>query len=261
MVQDNGQVLNCLGHDGTRLQAIDNSCIREADPAHFDPDQLHWRTMPHPTASEHLIRSRFSVSWEFFLFSRVTSVHTKHIKTPREIVDYPMFVIRKLVVILALAGGVQTAAADEAADAVKTLSKLWKGNAAIGSWSQFVGDSKTFRMRTAGQTDDGRAYVITSEAPFKLLTIPDSSLSVIWEECLDTDNCVLVACLFARECIVDSEVEHAPVYRDPQRKATHYFKRAEEGGYVNPANAHSVRRALRTLIQLNAAPPFNPPAP
>lgn len=201
------------------------------------------------------------MSWEFFLSSRVASVHTKHIKTPKEMMDYPMFVIRKLIVLLALACGVQIAAADEASDAVKTLSKLWKGNSAIGSWSQFVGDSKTFRMRTAGQTNDGKAYVITSEAPFKFLTISDSPLSVIWEECLDTDNCVLVACLFERECIVDTEVERARVYRDPKREAPRYFKRAEEGGYVNPANAHIVRRALRILIQLNASPPLNPPAP
>lgn len=172
---------------------------------------------------------------------------------------YRMLIIRKLIVILALAGGVQTAAADEASDAVQTLSRLWKGDSAIGSSSQFVGDSKTFRMRTAGQTGDGRAYVITSEAPFRFLTIPDSPLSAIWEECLDTDNCVLVACLFERECIVETEVEDDP--GDPQREATHYFKRAEGGGYVNPANAHSVGRALRTLIELNAAPPFDRQAP
>ncbi len=172
-----------------------------------------------------------------------------------------MFVIRKLMVILALVGGVQTAVADEASDAVRTLSKLWKGHSAIGSWSQFVGDSKTFRMRTAGRTEDGRAYVTTSEAPFKSLTIPDSPLNAIWEDCLDADNCVLVACLSERECIVDTEVEHDLDYRDPQRKADHYFKRAELGGYVNPAHAHSVLRALRILIQLNAEPPPNPQAP
>ncbi len=165
---------------------------------------------------------------------------------------YQMSILRKLIVILALAGGVQAAAADEASDAVQTLSKLWKGNSASGSSSQFVGDSNTFRMRTAGQTDDGTAYVITSEAPFRFLTIPDSPLSAIWEECLEADNCVLVACLLERECIVETKVENDP--GDPQREVTHYFKRAEGGGYVNPPNAHSVGRALRSLIELNAAP-------
>jgi hypothetical protein len=199
--------------------------------------------------------------WEFFLFFSRHFCACETQETPREMMGYQMLIIRKIIVILALAGGVQTAAADEASDAVQTLSKLWKGDSAIGSSSQFVGDSKTFRMRTVGQTDDGRAYVITSEAPFKFLTIPDSPLSAIWEECLDADNCVLVACLFERECIVDTEVEDDPVYRDPQREATHYFKRAEGGGYVNPANAHSVRRALHTLIELNAASPFDRQAP
>jgi hypothetical protein len=35
--------------------------------------------------------------------------------------DYSMLIIRKLMVILALAGGVQTAVADETSDAVRTL--------------------------------------------------------------------------------------------------------------------------------------------
>ena len=167
-----------------------------------------------------------------------------------------MLVIRKLIVILVLAGGVQPAAADEASDAVQTLSKFWKGDSAAGSSSEFVGDSKIFRMRTAGRTDDGRAYVTTSEAPFRLLTIPETPLSAIWEDCLDADNCVMVACLFERECIAETEVEDGPASRDPQRETTHYFKRAEGGGYVDPADAHRVGRAVRTLIELNAAP-FN----
>ncbi|MGA9088947.1 MAG: hypothetical protein WB420_07570 [Bradyrhizobium sp.] len=166
---------------------------------------------------------------------------------------YQMLVIRKLIVILALASGVQTAAADEASDAVQTLLKLWKGDSATGSSSEFVGDSKTFRMRTTGRTDDGRAYVTTSEAPFRLLAIPESPLSAIWEDCLDADNCVLVACLFERECIAETEVEGDPASRDPQRETTRYFKRAEGGGYVDPADAHRVGRALRALIELNAA--------
>ena len=81
--------------------------------------------------------------------------------------------MHKLLVILTLVVGVQSAAADEATDAVQVLSRLWKGPSDHGSASQFVGDSKTFRMRVTGQMDDGIVYIKTSEAPFRFLQIPD----------------------------------------------------------------------------------------
>jgi hypothetical protein len=168
---------------------------------------------------------------------------------------------RKFLVILALAISAQTAIADEASDAVQVLSRLWKGASDHGSATQFMGDSKIFRIRTAGQMDDGIVYVETSEAPFRFLQIPDFPSDLLWTECFRARQCISVACLFKRECISLTEVEHDPVYQDPQREATHYFKRAEAGGYLNPADADSVTQALRTLIRLNAVPPFDPQAP
>jgi hypothetical protein len=91
--------------------------------------------------------------------------------------------------------------------------------------------------------------------------MPDFPSDVLWSECFQARKCISVACLFKRECVSLTEVEHDPIYRDPKREATHYFKRAEAGGYVNPANADSVVQALRVLIRLNAAPPFDPLAP
>lgn len=73
-----------------------------------------------------------------------------------------MFMMRRAFVIVALALGVQSASADETTDAVKVLSTLWKGASDYGSASQFVGDTKSFRMRIAGQMDDGTTYIETS---------------------------------------------------------------------------------------------------
>jgi hypothetical protein len=176
-------------------------------------------------------------------------------------INHLMLALRHLVIFLVLAGPDQTALADEASDAVRTLSTLWKGKSATGSASQFVGDRQTFRMRLVGQTEEGVVYVETSEAPFRFLTIPEFPLSSIYEGCFTAGTCVLVRCLFKRECIFMTEIEHDPVYKDARREATHTFQRAEEGGFVNPADAQRVREALRTLIGLNAAPPFDPQDP
>jgi hypothetical protein len=172
-----------------------------------------------------------------------------------------MGITRRLLVILVLAVSAQTAVADEASDAVQVLSRLWKGPSDHGSASQFVGDSKTFRMRISGQMDDGTVYIETTEAPFRFLQIRSFPTEVLWMSCFQARTCVNVACLFGRECFSMTEVEHDPVYQDPQREATHYFKSREAGGYVNPKDADSVTQALRTLIRLNAAPPFNPQDP
>jgi hypothetical protein len=171
-----------------------------------------------------------------------------------------VFTSRKLIIIATLIGSIQTAIADEAADAVQVLSQFWKGASEHGSVSQFVGDAKTHKMRDAGQMDDGTAYVETSEAPFRFLKVSDAP-DGLYSSCFFDHSCVVVDCLFKRECIINTEVESDPVYQDPQREGTHYFKRAEDGGYVTPANADVVKQDLRTLIRLNAAPPDPMPVP
>ncbi len=168
----------------------------------------------------------------------------------------PVFANRKLMIVVALAGGIHTDFADEAADAVRTLSQLWKGSSDHGSASQFVGDSKTYKMRLKGQMEDGTVFVLTNEAPFRSLEVPDAPTDFLNRSCFFDHSCIVVDCLFKRECINETEVETDPVYRDPQRENTGYFKRAEDSGYLTPANADNVIQALRTLIRLNAAPPF-----
>lgn len=134
-----------------------------------------------------------------------------------------MFSSRELmIIIVALFSTIQTAIADEAADAVQVLSKLWKGKSDTGS-HQFVGDSKTYKMRLVGQTDDGTVYVLTNEAPFRLLEISDAPEGV-WFQCFHDHKCLVVGCRFKRECIYETEVKSDPVYRDPQREGTYYSK-------------------------------------
>jgi hypothetical protein len=68
---------------------------------------------------------------------------------------------------------------------------------------------------------------------------------------------------FARlnKCIA-AQSTYDPVYRDnPNYQSTALVQRPEASGAVKPADAESVRQALGTLIRLNAAPPFEPPAP
>ena len=166
-----------------------------------------------------------------------------------------------IVFVIALASDVQCAIADEAADAVQVLSTVWKGTFDYGSTSQFVGDSKTFKMQTVTRSSDGTVSVLTSEAPFRYLESPDTFPSYLGATCLPERGCIFVRCLFDRDCIVQEQVTYDPVYQDPKLKGTAYFKRSEEGGAVKPADADNVKRALRTLMRLNAAPPFDPSAP
>jgi hypothetical protein len=92
-----------------------------------------------------------------------------------------MFAAQRLMVILALAGTVHSAAADEATDAVQVLSKLWTGTDFGGSATQFVGDSTSFRMRVVTRNSDGTVSVATSEAPFGFLDENlDATPSAAW---------------------------------------------------------------------------------
>ncbi len=168
-----------------------------------------------------------------------------------------------LVAILALAGTIHPAAADEAVDAVEVLSKLWTGTDFGGSTTQFVGDSKTFRMRVVTRNSDGTVSVATSEAPFRFLDENlDATPSAAWAPyCFPQRQCIFVQCLYKRECISIVEVTSDPVYQDPKLQNTGYLKRSEEEGAVKPTDADAVKQALRTLIRVNAAPPFDPLAP
>jgi hypothetical protein len=161
--------------------------------------------------------------------------------------------------IVALVGSIHTAIADEASDAVQVLSKLWRGEDGKHS-TEFIGDSKTFRIRDVYRSSDGTvSSVTTSEASFRHLEKDPYPRDFLGHR-LDKPA-VGVRCLFKRPCISRTGVIYDPVYRDRERRVSypevpHYY------GFVTPSDGDNVRRALGTLIlRLNAAPPFEPPAP
>jgi len=166
--------------------------------------------------------------------------------------------------IIWLIGGVQAALADEAGNAVQVLSDLWKGTFDSQKGrvaTEFVGDVKNFKMRWVAHQTDGTATVLDATAPFRFLEIADDSLGNLGVTCVPTSGCIFVRCLYRRDCISIRQNTYDPVYHDPKYQSTGYFKRPEHSGAVKPADAESVRQALSTLIRLNAAPPWEPPAP
>jgi hypothetical protein len=110
----------------------------------------------------------------------------------------------KFLITLALAVSVRTALADEASDAVQVLTRLWRGHDDSGWVTQFIGDSRTFKMRRVGQLTDGTVAIVTTEAPFKFLQI--SEPDVRYDVCLRAQRCLVVTCLFKRPCISSTVV-------------------------------------------------------
>ena len=153
-----------------------------------------------------------------------------------------------------------SAIADEADDAVQILSTLWKGRTEYDS-SEFTGDSKTLRIRSEAKRSDGTVFVYTDETSFRFLQIADPATVEEYPVCRSSAvSCVAVACLFGRDCISIKFVGYDPVYHDPKRETTGSLPNSSSSlGYVNPLNRDKVLEALRTLIRLNAAPPFVSP--
>ena len=70
-----------------------------------------------------------------------------------------------------------------------------------------------------------------------------------------------VNCLFNRDCIYRTCLNYDPIY-NPQREPEKVWPIPIESTaeFVKPTDFDAVRRALLTLIRLNAAPPSNPEA-
>ena len=156
-----------------------------------------------------------------------------------------------------------SAIADEADDAVQILSTLWKGGTEHYT-NEFTGDSKTFRLRWESEGWDGGIVLVkTDETSFRFLEIADPATwsDFIDPNCKGSGACVMVTCLFGRSCVSSKIVFYDPVYHDPRRERTESFPNSTTGtmGYVNPMNYDKVLEALRTLIRLNAPPPFVSP--
>jgi hypothetical protein len=170
----------------------------------------------------------------------------------------------KLTMILWLIGGVQAAMADETGDAVQVLSNLWKGTFDSQKGritTEFFGDGKNLKMRWIAYQSDGTVTVWDATAPFRFLEIADDPLGDLGVTCVPRSGCIFVRCLYKRDCISIRQNTYDPVYHDPKYLSTDMFKRPDASGAVKPADAESVRQALSTLIRLNAAPPWEPPAP
>jgi len=195
--------------------------------------------------------------------------------------------------VVALVGSIYAASADEASDAVQVLSKLWAANIDAsycgGSKilkTKFVGDGKIYRMRSIFQLEDGKVDDSVEEAPFRILEegLPKGIVHCdhLWAPSVDYFGtpppssvvAVGVRCLFGRDCIETTTLTYDPIYKPnapPKKRRSGGGPPPPEGlpvindpislGAVEPANADAVRRALRTLLQLNAAPPFDPLAP
>ena len=81
----------------------------------------------------------------------------------------------KLIFIVWLIGGIQSAMADEAGEAVQVLSNLWKGtfDSQMGRIkSEFVGDVKNLKMRWVAYQPDGTVTVWDAQAPSGSLKSP-----------------------------------------------------------------------------------------
>ena len=103
--------------------------------------------------------------------------------------------------------------------------------------------------------------MLDGRAPFRFLEIADDALNNLLVSCVPESECIYVRCLYKRDCVSVRQITYDPVYRDPKYQSITLFERPEASGAVKPADAESVRQALGTLIRLNAAPLFEPPAP
>src|SRR5262249_24746851 len=160
-----------------------------------------------------------------------------------------MFSNRNLMATVALVGSIHAASADEASDAVQVLSKLWRGEDGEHSM-QFVGDSKTFKMRSVYRSSDGTVSVTNSAAPFRFLEEDPNAGWGLGGIPVDKPA-VGVKCLFERECIFRSGVIYDPVYRNPKlERSVTYPSESYTYGLVKPSDGDNVRRVLRTLFRL-----------
>jgi hypothetical protein len=193
-----------------------------------------------------------------------------------------MFSNRNLIATVALVSSIHAASADEASDAVQVLLKLWKANLeasneVCGRWkilkTEFVGDGKMYKMRLIHRLENGKVADSIDEAPFRFLEEGGGDIShcryrwssVRWPS-------LGVSCLFGRDCIYTTTLTYDPIYNpnaQPKISRSGGNPGPPDGppviddpvsyGAVDPANADAVRRALGTLLRLNAAPPFKPP--
>lgn len=173
-----------------------------------------------------------------------------------------MFRNRKFMILVALvATSIQAANADEATNAAEVLSKLWAGTQRYdtGSYTEYqlVGDVRTYKMRHVHHSaQDGTVEVTTEVAPFRFLEEDPAP------KFASLHPMVGVKCLFGRSCIKRTTLTYDPVFHpsaQPSVNTWPFLDFSDSYGAVNPADGDSVKRALRTLIQLNAPPPFDPP--
>jgi hypothetical protein len=182
---------------------------------------------------------------------------------PRRFPPPPLWLLVAAFAVASLCFDANSAVADEADDAVQILSTMWKGMSERYS-TEFTGDSKTLRIRLEGKSDDGTVFVHTDETSFRFLQITDPAARESYVGYLGPDcesravSCVAVACIGRRSCISTKTAKYDPVYHDPRREGTESSPNSWSVamGYVNPMNHDKVLEALRTLIRLNAAPPF-----
>jgi hypothetical protein len=178
---------------------------------------------------------------------------------------------RALALVILLAGTIQSAAADETADAAQTLTKYWTATLdannqfvtnekAYARRSDFKGDGETYRMRNTFRQGDGAVKVCIGEAPFRFLEIDPKPVSLSADE--SSSYLLGVRCLFNRDCIKRTCTKYDPIF-NPTTNPESYSPVAisSSSGVFNPANAWAVKNALETLLRLNAAPPFDPDAP
>ena len=188
-----------------------------------------------------------------------------------------MFSNRKLMATVALVGSIHAVSADEASDAVQVLLKLWKANfeasnQVCGGWkilkTEFVGDGKMYKMRLIHRLEDGKVEDSVDEAPFRFLEEGLPGGGTMPMHCrYHWSAGVGVRCLFERDCIAKTTLTYDPIYNpnaQPKMSRSVPSPGPPDGppmisdpvsfGAVDPANADAVRRALRTLFRLNAAP-------
>lgn len=199
-----------------------------------------------------------------------------------------MFTSRNLMLIVVMLGSIHAAIADEASDAVQVLLKLWKTNfegsdGVCRGWkklkTEFVGDRQIYKMRLVNRLEDGKVEEAIDEAPFRFLEedILGGAVHCRYPRSafMEPLSVVGVKCLFGRDCFTQTVLTYDPVYNPnaaPKVSLSRGDLRPSDGGpsgppvldaysygSVDPRNADAVRRALQTLLRLNAAPPFEPP--
>ena len=167
---------------------------------------------------------------------------------------------RNLMAIVALVGTIHAAAADEAlwAASVDTNYRLVRDGEPYQIRHEFVGDGKTYKMRSIFHNDkDGTVDDTIEEAPFRLLE--EDEKPWVWS-LFPPRALVGVKCLFRRNCMDMKGLTYDPIYNPKAPpKPSGYVPKSDSFGIVNPANADAVKRALHTLLRLNAAAPFEAP--